>query len=132
MRALRALISKSIHLYCDEKLSSWLLKRPLKQQFIIHKRQRIWLQSTLLNSPLSLDTLSAEGLVLDGGFRVVALLMKALPHVAKEGCFALKGGAAINLFIRNLPRFSVDIDLTCFAHSNFRRYILGDKCPILI
>lgn len=42
----------------------------------------------------------------------VALLMKVLPHVAKEPCFALKGGTAINLFIRNLPRLSVDIDLT--------------------
>jgi len=42
----------------------------------------------------------------------VALLVKALPHVAKEPCFALKGGTAINLFIRNLPRLSVDIDLT--------------------
>jgi predicted nucleotidyltransferase component of viral defense system len=26
--------------------------------------------------------------------------------------FALKGGTAINLFIRNMPRLSVDIDLT--------------------
>lgn len=42
----------------------------------------------------------------------VALLVKALPHVAKEACFALKGGTAINLFFRNLPRLSVDIDLT--------------------
>lgn len=42
----------------------------------------------------------------------VALLVKVLPQVAKEPCFALKGGTAINLFIRNLPRLSVDIDLT--------------------
>ena len=35
-----------------------------------------------------------------------------LPHVAKEECFALKGGTAVNLFVRNLPRLSVDIDLT--------------------
>ena len=42
----------------------------------------------------------------------VELLVKTLPHVAKEACFALKGGTAINLFIRNLPRLSVDIDLT--------------------
>jgi predicted nucleotidyltransferase component of viral defense system len=32
--------------------------------------------------------------------------------VAKEEIFALKGGTAINLFIRSLPRLSVDIDLT--------------------
>jgi len=42
----------------------------------------------------------------------VTLLVRALPLVAKESCFALKGGTAINLFIRNMPRLSVDIDLT--------------------
>lgn len=42
----------------------------------------------------------------------VALLVKVLPYIAKESCFALKGGTAINLFVRNLPRLSVDIDLT--------------------
>jgi predicted nucleotidyltransferase component of viral defense system len=44
--------------------------------------------------------------------RQVALLMRVLPLVAAEDCFALKGGTAINLFIRNMPRLSVDIDLT--------------------
>lgn len=38
--------------------------------------------------------------------------MRLLPHVAKEKMFALKGGTAINLFYRDLPRLSVDIDLT--------------------
>jgi hypothetical protein len=38
-----------------------------------------------------------------------ALLVRALPYVAAETCFALKGGTAINLFVRNLPRLSVDI-----------------------
>ena len=42
----------------------------------------------------------------------VELLVRIIPHVAQEACFALKGGTAINLFIRNLPRLSVDIDLT--------------------
>ena len=42
----------------------------------------------------------------------VALIVRTLPHVAKEKIFALKGGTAINLFYRNLPRLSVDIDLT--------------------
>lgn len=41
----------------------------------------------------------------------VRLLVSVLPHVAKESCFALKGGTAINLFIRDMPRLSVDIDL---------------------
>lgn len=40
------------------------------------------------------------------------LLVRVLPHVAQEKAFALKGGTAINLFIRNMPRLSVDIDLT--------------------
>jgi len=39
-------------------------------------------------------------------------MLRALPHVAAETCFALKGGTAINLFVRNMPRLSVDIDLT--------------------
>ena len=42
----------------------------------------------------------------------VSLLVKILPHVATEACFALKGGTAIKLFLRNLPRLSIDIDLT--------------------
>jgi len=44
--------------------------------------------------------------------RQVVLLLKLLPHVAEEDCLALKGGTAINLFVRNMPRLSVDIDLT--------------------
>ena len=42
----------------------------------------------------------------------VSLLINVLPEVAKEGCFALHGGTAINLFAREMPRLSVDIDLT--------------------
>jgi len=42
----------------------------------------------------------------------VALLVRLLPLIAEEKCFALKGGTAINLFIRDMPRLSVDIDLT--------------------
>ncbi len=42
----------------------------------------------------------------------VALLLKVLPEVGKEKGFALHGGTAINLFVRNMPRLSVDIDLT--------------------
>ena len=44
--------------------------------------------------------------------RQVGLLVRTLPLVAEEQWFALKGGTAINLFIRDLPRLSVDIDLT--------------------
>ncbi|MFC5283147.1 nucleotidyl transferase AbiEii/AbiGii toxin family protein [Pedobacter alpinus] len=41
----------------------------------------------------------------------VRLLLRLLPFIDKENCFALKGGTAINLFYRPLPRLSVDIDL---------------------
>jgi len=41
----------------------------------------------------------------------VELLMRVIPEIAPEGDFALKGGTAINLFVRDLPRLSVDIDL---------------------
>lgn len=44
--------------------------------------------------------------------RQVALLIRILPLIAPEEDFALKGGTAINLFIRDMPRLSVDIDLT--------------------
>ena len=40
-----------------------------------------------------------------------ALLLRMLPLVAEEEVFALKGGTAINMFIRDMPRLSVDIDL---------------------
>jgi predicted nucleotidyltransferase component of viral defense system len=43
--------------------------------------------------------------------RQVQLLVRILPLVDAEKCFALKGGTAINLFYRALPRLSVDIDL---------------------
>lgn len=42
----------------------------------------------------------------------VMLLLRILPLVARQDVFALKGGTAINLFERDLPRLSVDIDLT--------------------
>jgi predicted nucleotidyltransferase component of viral defense system len=49
---------------------------------------------------------------LDDGYRKqAALLIKVVPLVAIETSFALKGGTAINLFLRDMPRLSVDIDL---------------------
>jgi len=45
-------------------------------------------------------------------FKQVELLVQMLPVVAKYDCFALRGGTAINLFVRDMPRLSVDIDLT--------------------
>ena len=43
----------------------------------------------------------------------VRLLLRCIPEISRRPCFALKGGTAINLFVKDLPRISVDIDLTC-------------------
>ena len=40
------------------------------------------------------------------------LVVRCIPSIAEESCFAIKGGTAINLFELDLPRLSVDIDLT--------------------
>ena len=45
-------------------------------------------------------------------FNQAKVLLERLPLLQKEEVFALKGGTAINFFIRDLPRLSVDIDLT--------------------
>ena len=44
-------------------------------------------------------------------YRQAELLLKVLPHIEKENAFALKGGTAINFFVRDMPRLSIDIDL---------------------
>jgi predicted nucleotidyltransferase component of viral defense system len=41
----------------------------------------------------------------------VRLLTQVAPIVFADGVFALKGGTAINLFVRDMPRLSVDLDL---------------------
>lgn len=48
----------------------------------------------------------------------VSLLLEILPEIAKEEVFALHGGTAINLFCLNMPRLSVDIDLTYIPASD--------------
>jgi predicted nucleotidyltransferase component of viral defense system len=44
--------------------------------------------------------------------RQTELMLRCIPAVAAQDCFALKGGSAINFFVRDMPRLSVDIDLT--------------------
>lgn len=46
------------------------------------------------------------------------LMLHVLPFVMKCDCFALKGGSAINFFLRDLPRLSIDIDLTYLPIEN--------------
>ena len=55
----------------------------------------------------------------------VRLLLSVLPDIAAERVFALKGGTAINLFYRDMPRLSVDIDL-CYLPVADRKPSLRD------
>jgi len=52
-------------------------------------------------------------------------LIRVLPHVYQQECFALKGGTALNLFVRDLPRLSVDIDLTYPPQENYQEAKAG-------
>ena len=58
-------------------------------------------------------------------FRQAELVLRVLPLVNQEEAFALKGGTAINFFLRDLPRLSVDIDLT-YLPINDRKAALYD------
>lgn len=66
--------------------------------------------------------------------RTVDLLLEILPFALQDGRVALKGGTAINLFHRNMPRLSVDIDL-CYllledretTYKNLHQILLGTK-----
>lgn len=44
-------------------------------------------------------------------FKQAELLLRIIPLIDREAVFALKGGTAINFFVRDLPRISIDIDL---------------------
>jgi predicted nucleotidyltransferase component of viral defense system len=61
----------------------------------------------------------------------VRLLVQILPAVAQEECFALKGGTAINLFIRDMPRLSVDIDLAYLPVSDYETAREGINAALL-
>jgi len=51
----------------------------------------------------------------------VDLLLQTIPFIAEENIFALHGGTAINLFVRDMPRLSVDIDLTYLPIDNRKK-----------
>ena len=51
-------------------------------------------------------------------YRQAELVVRVLPHVARREEFALKGGTAINLFLREMPRLSIDIDLTYLSRTH--------------
>jgi predicted nucleotidyltransferase component of viral defense system len=50
-------------------------------------------------------------------FDTARLLTRVAPLVLVDDTFALKGGTAINLFVRDMPRLSVDLDLVITDHS---------------
>ncbi|GAA0034038.1 MULTISPECIES: nucleotidyl transferase AbiEii/AbiGii toxin family protein [Bradyrhizobium] len=52
------------------------------------------------------------------------LLTRVAPLVLVEDTFALKGGTAINLFVRDMPRLSVDLDLVFPDHTLQREQAL--------
>lgn len=60
----------------------------------------------------------------------VVLLLEVLPFVKQLDHFALKGGTAINLFVRDLPRLSIDIDLA-YLPLNSREQFLVDLTQAL-
>ena len=62
--------------------------------------------------------------------RQVRLLVRVLPYVAEENCFALKGGTAINLFVRTSPRLSVDIDLAYLPIKERRTSLRGIEAAL--
>lgn len=55
----------------------------------------------------------------------VGLLIRCLPALSTAPAFALKGGTAINLFLQDMPRLSVDLDLTYLPVSD-RETALAD------
>jgi predicted nucleotidyltransferase component of viral defense system len=61
----------------------------------------------------------------------VTLLLRVLPDLAKDRRFALHGGTAINLFFQEMPRLSVDIDLTWIPYGE-RENDLKQICDSLL
>jgi len=54
----------------------------------------------------------------------VRLLLAIAPVVFASGRFAMKGGTALNLFVQEMPRLSVDIDLVFVDHRPDRQAAL--------
>ena len=55
----------------------------------------------------------------------VRQLLEVAPTVFEEPGFAIKGGTAINLFLRDMPRLSVDIDLVYTDYHKLREDALA-------
>lgn len=66
-------------------------------------------------------------------YKQADLLIRILPYISEDEDFALHGGTAINFFIRDMPRLSVDIDLTYLPISNLEDSLnqIGNKLQII-
>ncbi len=65
-------------------------------------------------------------------FEQALLMLRVIPQVTAEESFALKGGTAINLFLRDMPRLSVDIDLAYLTLDEDRDQALSNISKALI
>ena len=54
----------------------------------------------------------------------VRLLLSVAPDVFANNIFAMKGGTAINLFVQDMPRLSVDIDVVYTPRQTSREQAL--------
>jgi predicted nucleotidyltransferase component of viral defense system len=61
----------------------------------------------------------------------VRLMLRVMPHVAADEVFALKGGTAINFFVWDMPRLSVDIDLTYLPLESREQSLRGISAALL-
>ena len=59
------------------------------------------------------------------------LLLKMVPDVFDGNFFALKGGAAINQFICDMPRLSIDLDFGHVKHASPRKGVGSENREIL-
>lgn len=57
-------------------------------------------------------------------FKTVALLLEVAPIVFNKTSLAMKGGTALNLFVQDMPRLSVDIDVVFCDHEMNREQAL--------
>jgi len=58
-------------------------------------------------------------------YRQADFLVSVLPYMTEDTDFALHGGTAINFFVRDLPRLSVDIDLTYLRICSLEETLVG-------
>lgn len=54
----------------------------------------------------------------------VRLLLRVVPDIFRNEIFAMKGGTAINLFVQDMPRLSVDIDVVYVPRDSSREEAL--------